>query len=72
MILAYRPVENHGESVENLEDLCGNAGESVGKTEVKNKNCKQIEGTSGGKDQDEMEMKADLRTGLLTPKSRGS
>lgn len=59
MILSYRSVENHGESVENLEDSCGNAGESVGKTEGKNKNCKQIGGSFGSKDQDELEMNTD-------------
>lgn len=72
MIVAYRPVENHGESVENLEERCGNAGEFVGKTKVKNKNCKQMGGMFGGEDEDELEMKANIFTVLLTPKSRGS
>jgi len=39
-ILPYLPVENPEQSVENIEDLCGNTGESVGKTEAKDKNCK--------------------------------
>ena len=33
-------VENFVKSVENLELACGNAVESLGKTQVKNKNCK--------------------------------
>jgi hypothetical protein len=33
-------VENLVKSVENLELACGNAVESLGKTQVKNKNCK--------------------------------
>ncbi|HEY9611319.1 MAG TPA: hypothetical protein V6C93_18290 [Allocoleopsis sp.] len=41
LILGCLPVENQELPVENMEDLCGNAGESLGKTEAKNKNCKQ-------------------------------
>jgi hypothetical protein len=35
-------VENSWESVENFERLCGNVGESVGKSRAKDKNCKQF------------------------------
>ncbi|NJK67901.1 MAG: hypothetical protein HC789_11305 [Microcoleus sp. CSU_2_2] len=34
-------VENFVKSVENLELACGNAVESLSKTQVKNKNCKE-------------------------------
>jgi len=37
-------VENQEQPVENIPYLCGNAGESVGKTEAKDKNCKQRHG----------------------------
>jgi hypothetical protein len=41
LILPYLPVENQEQPVENIPYLCGNAGEFVGKTEAKDKNCKQ-------------------------------
>ncbi len=46
-ILPCLPVENQEQPVENVEYLCGKAGESVGKTEAKDKICKQRTGDWG-------------------------